>query len=266
MLKKLTDSTIRNIATIGSDVLTHRQLAELLESLGIELHQIGSNKADYIFNSLRVRQQRDNCWNNVISFVKEVVSPRRYDDELKFEKARTKFNEKLLYEGLEINKDGTISLVDKVTTISEAKERSQKIKQKVRGYNTHEEIVRFCEEEWLKENYFHAILEITKCIADKLRSISGCASDGSELVDECLGLGKDKKPMLAFNALQNPSDESEHKGFGNFLKGFFSMYRNPKAHNPKVFENTELDEMAEALIVASIIYRRLDKTFKTGYK
>jgi len=266
MLKKLTDSTIRNIATIGSDVLTHRQLAELLESLSIELHQNGSNKADHIYHSLRLRQQRDNCWNNVVSFVKEVISPRRFSNELEFEKARTKFNEKLLYEGLEINKDGSISVVDKVSTISEAKERSQKIKQKIRGYNTHDEIVKFCEEEWLKENYFHAILEITKCIADKLRGISGYTSDGSELVDECFGLGKDKKPMLAFNALQNPSEESEHKGFANFLKGFFSMYRNPKAHNPKIFENTELDEMTEALIVASIIYRRLDKTVKTGYK
>jgi uncharacterized protein (TIGR02391 family) len=92
----------------------------------------------------------------------------------------------------------------------------------------------YCEEEWLKENYFHAILEITKSVAERLRQLSNYTSDGADLVDDCFGLGKDKKPMLAFNILQTPSDESEHKGFGNFCKGFFSMYRNPKAHNPKI--------------------------------
>jgi len=266
MVNKLEDSTIRNIANVGSEVLSHKQLVELLESIGIDVNHQVSSKADRIYHSLKYRQNRDGCGNNIINFIQKLVSPRRYDSELEFEKVRSKFNEKLLYEGYEINSNGTISLVTKATTIPEAKERSQKIKQKIRGYNTHEEIVRFCEEEWLKENYFHAILEITKCIADKLRNISGYISDGSELVDECFGLGKDKKPMLAFNMLVTPSEESEHKGFANFLKGFFSMYRNPKAHNPKIFEDTQVDEMAEALVIASVIYRRLDKTFKTGLK
>ncbi|ARS36689.1 TIGR02391 family protein [Pontibacter actiniarum] len=266
MINKLEDSTIRNIANVGSDVLSHKQLIELLESSGIEVNLQVSSKADRIYHSLKYRQNRDGCGNNVINFVQKVISPRRFDDELEFEKARAKFNEKLLFEGYEINSSGAVSRVTKASTISEAKERSQKIKQKIKGYNTHTEIVRFCEEEWLRENYFHAILEITKCIADKLRNMSGYTSDGSELVDECFGLGKDKKPMLAFNMLLTPSEESEHKGFANFLKGFFSMYRNPKAHNPKIFEDTQIDEMAESLIVASIIYRRLDKTFKTGLK
>ena len=43
------------------------------------------------------------------------------------------------------------------------------------------------------------------------------------------------------------------------------MYRNPKAHNPKALEETQLSEMIEVLIVASIIHNKLDNTFKTGY-
>ena len=100
----------------------------------------------------------------------------------------------------------------------------------------------------------------------RIRHISGYKSDGSELIDDCLGLGKDKKPMLAFNTLQTESDESEHKGFGNFCKGFFSMYRNPKAHNPKILEDTQLTQMTEVLVVATIIHNKLDNTFKTGFK
>lgn len=96
--------------------------------------------------------------------------------------------------------------------------------------------------------------------------IFGYTSDVSDLVDECFVLGQDKKPMLAFNTLQSSSDESEHKGFGNFCKGFFSMYRNPKVHNPKILEDTQLTKMTEVLVIATIIQNKLDSTFKTGYK
>lgn len=98
------------------------------------------------------------------------------------------------------------------------------------------------------------------------RKLSGYLTDGSELVDDCFGLGREIKPMLAFNSLQSPSEQSEHKGFANFLKGFFSMYRNPKAHNPRINEETQLAELTEVLLIASIIHRKIDKTIKTGLK
>lgn len=201
-----------------------------------------------------------------MAFVSNLLNPKRYGDETTYEKDRSLINEKLLYEGIEINKRGEARQVNKARTISEAKERSLKIKQKVNDIIIHREILPFCEEEWLKENYFHAILEITKSIAERLRQKSGYKSDGADLIDDCFSLGKDKRPMLAFNMLQTPSDESEHKGFGNFCKGFFSMYRNPKAHNPKILEETQLSEMIEVLVVATIIHNKLDHTYKTGYK
>ena len=41
------------------------------------------------------------------------------------------------------------------------------------------------------------------------------------------------------------------------------MYRNPKAHDPKILEDTQLTEV---LVVATIIQNKLDKTYKTGLK
>ena len=98
-----------------------------------------------------------------------------------------------------------------------------------------------------------------------MRQKSGLFSDGSELVDACFGLGKEKRPIMAFNTLRTPSEESEHKGFSNFIKGFFSMYRNPKAHTPRMTEDTQLSAIIEVLVVASIIHNKLDITYKTGY-
>ena len=266
MTPSFDDITLRNLSNIISDILTHKQISEQFSSAGITENGEGSNKTDRIYYALKAKQKQDKCGNNVLAFVVKLLNPKRYGDEADYERDRTRFNEKLLFEGIEIDKRGEARTVQKARTISEAKERSNKIKQKVHGIGIHRDILPYCEEEWLKENYFHAILEITKSVAEKLRHLSGYTSDGSDLIDECFGLGKDKKPMLAFNTLQSQSDESEHKGFGNFCKGFFSMYRNPKAHNPKILEETQLTEMTEVLVVATIIQNKLDITHQTGYK
>ena len=71
--------------------------------------------------------------------------------------------------------------------------------------------------ELLQENYFHAVFEATKSIADKIRDKANLTNDGAELVDIAFGLGKHNQPKLAFNTLQTESELSEHKGFSNLL-------------------------------------------------
>ncbi|KAF2082086.1 TIGR02391 family protein [Flavobacterium sharifuzzamanii] len=267
MIQNFDPSTLRSISNIvGEQILTHKQINEQFHNAGLFDTNEGTNKADRIYYTLISRQKQDNCANNVLNFLLKIIDPKRYDNEASFEKHRTSINEKLLFEGIEIDKEGKPKNVTKAKTISEAKNRSLKIKERVHGIGIHRDILAYCESEWLNENYFHAILEITKSVAHKLRQKSGYASDGAILVDECFGLGSDKKPMLAFNLLQSESEESEHKGFSNFVKGFFSMYRNPKAHDPKLLEDTQLTEMTEVLVVATIIQNKLDITYKTGYK
>ena len=61
------------------------------------------------------------------------------------------------------------------------------------------------------------------------------------------------------------SELSEHKGFTNLCKGFYGLYRNPKAHSVRVDEATDLEDMSEVLIVSTIIHNKLDNTFKTGF-
>jgi uncharacterized protein (TIGR02391 family) len=267
MIENFNLSTLRSISKIiGEQILSNKEISEQFHNSGLIDTKEGTNKPDRIYYTLTSRQKKDNCGNNVLSFLLKIIDPKRYDDETIFEKHRTTINEKLLYEGIEINKEGQPKNVNKAKTISEAKSRSLKIKERVHGIGIHHDILPFCESEWLNENYFHAILEVTKSIAHKLRQKSGYFSDGAKLVDECFGLGNDKRPMLAFNLLQSESDESEHKGFSNFIKGFFSIYRNPKAHDPKLLEDTQLTQLTEVLVVATIIQNKLDITYKTGYK
>lgn len=259
------DAALFSLSEIISENLTHTKISTELSSCNIPPSSQGTNKRDRIFYALKEKQQQDRCGNNILAFIANQLNPKKFSDEVSFENYRGIVNEKLSFEGLEIDKTGRPKAVSKATTISEAKERSQKLKTKIHGVGIHHEVLRFCEEQWLQENYFHAILESTKSVAERIRQMSGRLSDGADLLNECFSLGKDKKPILAINKLETPSEESEQKGFVNFCIGFFSMYRNPKAHNPKINEDTQLKELIEVLVIASIIHQKLDNTFKTGY-
>ena len=82
----------------------------------------------------------------------------------------------------------------------------------------------------MQHNYFHAVFEASKGLAQRIRDKSGVDGDGAGLVDSVFsGVG----PVLAFNALQTETERSEQKGFATLLKGCFAAVRNPLAHDQK---------------------------------
>jgi uncharacterized protein (TIGR02391 family) len=80
----------------------------------------------------------------------------------------------------------------------------------------HAEIFKYCQAELLNDNYFHAVLEAIKGVAERIRSLSGLGTDGAELVNTIFSV---KAPILAINNLQTDTEISEQKGFGNILVG-----------------------------------------------
>ncbi len=262
IIAKFDEQALRNFAGVLSSVLTHGKITEMLEFCNIPQAE-GSNKVDRLFYAFKRIQDRNGCGNNVIDFIQKTITPKRYADNQEFEREKAAINEKLLYEGFEINERGQILQCKKAQTISEAKERSQKIKTKIRGMRIHSEIIKYCDEEWLNEDYFHAVEEVAKSVFDRLRNMTGIHLDGGELVTTCFSLGKTGIPLLALNRLETKSEISEQKGFMNFCIGFYGLYRNPKAHNARVNEDVRLEQFAEVLVVASIIHERLDHVFLT---
>ena len=127
----------------------------------------------------------------------------------------------------------------------------------------HGDVLKFCRAELVVENYFHAVFEATKSVAQKLRDKAGLASDGGPLVDEALGLGRTGVPRLAFNSLRTESERSEHTGLMNLIKGVFGAFRNTTAHNPKIhWQMTEQDAL-DVLTTISLVHRRLDSSVRT---
>jgi uncharacterized protein (TIGR02391 family) len=213
-----------------------------------------------LYNSCVEVQNRTKCSNNILTLIQTSYHPSRFiNNREKFENRRSELNKILSFIGLEFSEKGKFHPVTKSETISEAEKRATFLLTKLKDRNVHEDVLRFCKSELLHDNYFHAVFETTKSVADKLRSLTGLNGDGSELVDKAFGIGN---PIIKINNLISETEISEHKGFANLLKGFFGLFRNTTAHAPKITWNIEENDALDMMTIASLMHRKLDKAIK----
>jgi transcriptional regulator of aromatic amino acid metabolism len=132
----------------------------------------------------------------------------------RFEPMRANVNRALAFSGLAVDAAGQIYAVDRAQTLSEAQRRADELRADLTTRGVHPDVLRFCRAELVADNYFHAVLEATKSIADKLRVKSGLSEDGAKLVDATLC---GSAPRIAINDLLTDSQRSEQSGFANLL-------------------------------------------------
>jgi uncharacterized protein (TIGR02391 family) len=142
-----------------------------------------------------------------------------------------------------------------VERLFEAQRRAQELRADLTTRGVHPDVLRFCREELLADNYFHAVLEAVKSVADKLRARTGLTEDGALLVEHAL-MGD--PPMLAINPMKTESEKGEQKGFANLLRGTFGMFRNTTAHEARINWPMTKDDAEDLLSLVSLIHRRLD--------
>ncbi|MBF0413133.1 MAG: TIGR02391 family protein, partial [Desulfamplus sp.] len=147
----------------------------------------------------------------------------------------------------------------KETTLKGARARADALRSKLEDRGTHSEIFNYCKSELLEDNYFHAVLESIKGIADRIRRLSGLTIDGADLVNKSFSV---KAPILAINNLLTETELSEQKGFSNILIGIFGAIRNPTAHAPKISWHMTEQDALDIFAMISFIHRKLDKTKK----
>jgi uncharacterized protein (TIGR02391 family) len=208
-------------------------------------------------------QNETKSQNQILDFIKSFLIPARFvgrsDD---FEAKRKELNAILAFSGLEYGKDGEFRYCDIAHTLEEAEQRVQVLRQKFQGRPVHPEVIKYCRKELLQENYFHAVFEASKGLAQRIREMTGTSSDGFALVDLVFSV---EKPILAFNSLRTETEKSEHKGFAALLKGCFAAIRNPIAHEPKILWKGE-DDAADYMTLISLLHRKLDECIQTGLK
>ncbi|WP_022853963.1 TIGR02391 family protein [Thermodesulfatator atlanticus] len=261
---KFDEAVLRKICDILGDTytgLTGSEIGQLLQNCGIDDPFPGETKRRRLFEALSRRQKQDRCGNNVVAFIYAAMNPVRYvgNREL-FEERRSLLNEVFAFAGYTLGEDGKLRKIEKAHTLSEAQERASRLRKELIARKVHPDVLRFCRAELLQDNYFHAVFEAAKSVADKIREKTGLTSDGAKLVDEAFG---GKKPLLAFNTLQTETERSEHTGLMNLMKGLFGVFRNTTAHAPKIKWSISEQDALDMLTLTSLIHRRLDQAVLT---
>ncbi|MGD0015339.1 MAG: TIGR02391 family protein [Bryobacteraceae bacterium] len=205
-------------------------------------------------------QRKDGSSNRVLDFVRAFLAPARFVGRSEeFEDHRQRLNSILAFSGLEYGKDGQFRQTEAVRTLDEAEGRVKTIQAKFKGRRIHPEVLKYCRAELMQDNYFHAVFEASKGLAQRIRDMSGATGDGAVLVDRVFLA---EPPILAFNTLRTDTEKSEHKGFAALLKGCFGAVRNPLAHEPKLLWQGE-DDAADYLSLISLLHRKLDDCVRT---
>lgn len=239
-----------------SEGLTGSEIGHLLQICEIEDTDPDMTKWKRILNAFVHHQNSTQDRRRILGFIRHSMKPNRYlRDPSRYEPMRQNINRALAFAGLAVEESGKLVSASQVETLSHAERRARDLRADLEVRDVHPDVLKFCKAELLADNYFHAVLEAAKSIADKLRERTGLTDDGAVLIDRAL---TGDPPMLAINSLQTDSEKSEQRGFANLLKGTFGMFRNPTAHAPRLHWNMEKSDAEDLLSLASLIHRRID--------
>ncbi|MGQ4573322.1 TIGR02391 family protein [Leuconostoc pseudomesenteroides] len=260
---KFENDDIVAISKVIGNSMTGSEITTMINSLGFKNFD---NDRDYTSTKwVRIQESIINHinlnhnYNPMIETLEYASKPQKWIKNIEgWRKFRRDINEILLFHGLELQKSGKVSTADKPQNIDEAAERLNGLIDKLNLLSVHSDVIKFAKKELLKDNYFHAILESSKGIMSRLREISELNEDGNALVDKAFSL---KKPivLISGNFLSNPTEKSSYLGLAHLLRSIVSMYRNPKAHDPKLYDETSLQDAVDAFMLMSIAHRQLDK-------
>ena len=240
--------------------LTGAQIERLLQEIKIADVSPGITKWKRLFNALAEAQNQHQIGNHLILLINLAMNPVNYArDPGAFRWRRDELNVVLAFSGFFVRDDGRVGYADKATTLDAARARAGRLKAALENRNVHVEVLNYCRAELLDENYFHAVFEATKGVAERIRLLSGLNGDGADLVNKAFA---GQQPVLALGPLTTESEKSEQKGFANLLIGLFGAVRNPLAHAPKTNWPMSEQDALDILTLVSLIHRKLDGTTK----
>jgi len=252
---------LERIARVLGDTnsgLTGTQIGWTLKKIGVADVDPSNTKWIRIYNALVARQNADQSADRVLAFIRAALDPVQYHDAPEhFEQKRRELNVVLAFAGFQFQADGRFKQTAKATTLSDAHRKADELRSKLGDRHVHPEVLRFCRAELLQNNYFHAVLEATKSVADAIRTRTGLTSDGAELVQQAFG---GNAPLLRINSLQTAAEQGEQRGFVNLLVGLFGTFRNPTAHAPRIAWDMAEEDALDLMTLASYAHRRISQS------
>ena len=251
---------LERLCKVLAGKMSGREIGHTLQQIKVTDTDPGATKWQRLFNALAEAQNIRGTGNRTLSFIAHGLEPSRFaGNQNTYRELLADINTVLAFHGLEYRDDGRYHRVRRASSLTEAEERASNLKSAVTSRRLHPDLLNYCRAELLEDNYFHAVLEATKGVADRIRTASGLTSDGARLVDEAFG-GDSR--VLAINAYLSPTDRSEQRGFANLLKGLFGTFRNPTAHAPRIAWPMSEEDALDLFALASYSFRRVHAATK----
>ena len=228
--------------------------------------QIGLNKRDWLYNCFVEEVNHTHSYEAIYRFIENALDPVNYTQDSKRDKYKFLYdgiNKVLLLMGLEVQENGKIREVKKADTLDEVDRRVKSLEQKLTDRNIHPEVKKYCIRDYMQKDYFDAVFEAAKGVAQRVRSITGLSDDGGKLFQTAFS---HKDPYLYFNLLQTESEISEFIGLKDLLEAIFHLVRNPTAHTPKINWKVEEEKALDILTLISVAHKYLDECKPVPYK
>lgn len=252
---------LEQLAKIVAEHITGSKITNMLENLNLRPVEDSENNTKWkrLYNAAVNAHNQGND-DAILVIIKYIMDPINFIKvgSIEHKDILNNINLILLMQGLELTEAGQITTAIKAKTLSEAEQRSTGLKAALKPYNIHPQILMFCRPEILTDNYFHLVLEATKCVLTELRTISNLSLDGIQLINACFD---GKNPLIVFNKLETNEERDEHKGLQSLLTLIVHWYRNPQAHTSKYLSYNTKEETIVALILISKARILLEKCF-----
>lgn len=188
MLKPLPAGALEELCRELGETATGSQLGRLLIQAGLRETSGESTKWKRLYSAIAANQQRTGDGRAVVAVLHAFMDPSRFSKQRdEFEAHRVALNVTLAFASLELQNDGRIHRTARpARTLDEAHERADALGSALRQRDVHPDVLAFCRAELLQDNYFHAVFEASKSVADKIRSRTGLHGDGADLADRAL--------------------------------------------------------------------------------
>jgi uncharacterized protein (TIGR02391 family) len=240
--------------------LSGSEISRLLAMRGFKDAAPGASKWQRLEAAMQTRQQKDRASNCLIRFITDAMEPSRYvDDPRRFSALRDSLTEALALVGLRITEQGAVGTAQRAATLDEVARLAGRLHTELARRGVHKEVLAYCNKELISKSLFHAVFEAVKGLAARLRAMTGSGLDGSDLISHCFG-DRSGHPVIRINRYTSETEQSEHKGFANLLRGIFGTFRNPPAHAARATAEwavTEADAL-DLFAMLSFVHRRLD--------
>ena len=263
---------ICNIIADTNKGLTKTELTHLLGHCKITIlddgsksngytYTIGLNKRDWLYNCLANEINTTHSSSKIYSFLEASLNPISYTTEpsrQKYEYLLEEVNKALILTGLEITRSGKLQKVVKASSLDEADRRVNNLRDQLNKRAIHHEVKKYCIADYLRKDYYDAVFEASKGLAERVRSITGLTTDGGTLFQTAFSKND---PYIFFNSMRTDSEKSEFTGLKELLEAIFHLFRNTAAHTPKINWKTDETKALDALTLISFAHKYLDECY-----